>query len=289
MRLLMPVLLALAMASPALAQARTETVTFVVDGQRVVGTLVIPDGPPAPVVVLFHGFGGSRDELPIPRAGGEGIYTRAARLWADQGLASLRIDFRGSGESDGEFEDTTYSAQIGDGIAAVKFLEADPRMDATRLGLLGWSQGGMVASAVAARTGAPDAVALWAALGEPLPTFEKLFGADRIAAGLKTGDVPLELPMPWGFSLYMKQPYFEELATTHPLEEIMAYPGPLFVAQGTRDEVIPAGTAEKFIAAHEGPEELWIRPMDHGFNSQSELATLDELIAATGAFFEHYL
>lgn len=289
MRLMTPLLLALAAVSPALAQPAAETVTFEVDGQRVVGTLVIPDGPPPPVVLLFHGFGGSRDELPIPLAGNEGIFERAARLWADQGLASLRIDFRGSGDSDGQFEDTTYSAQIADGIAAVRFLEAEPRVNGGRLGLVGWSQGGMVASAVAGRTGTPEAVALWAALGEPLPTLQRLFGVQRIEAGLKTGDVPLELPMPWGFSLYMKQPYFEELASTDPLEDIKSYPGPLFVAEGTRDEVIPAGTGEKFISAHDGLEELWIRPMDHGFNSQAELGTLDELIAATGAFFKQHL
>jgi len=273
---------------PAMAETREETVDFLVDGQKVVGTLAMPEGGPAPVVLLFHGFGGSRNELEIPEVK-EGIYTRTAHALADKGYASLRIDFRGSGDSDGEFVDTTYSKQIADGTAAVDFLAKDPRVDGSKLAIIGWSQGGLVASAVAGRTGAPKAVALWAAVGEPEVTFSKLLGADKIAAGLKTGDTPLELPMPWGFSLYMKQPYFEEIATTHPLEEIAAYKGPLFVAEGTTDEVIAVGTGEKFIAAHDGEEQLFIRPMDHGFNSGQGVAQVDELIAATATFFAPYL
>lgn len=273
---------------PAMAQTKEETVDFLVDGQKVVGTLALPDGGPAPVVLLFHGFGGNRNELEIPEVK-EGIYTRAAHALADKGYASLRIDFRGSGDSDGEFVDTTYSKQIADGTAAVDFLAKDPRVDGSKLAIIGWSQGGLVASAVAGRTGAPKGVALWAAVGEPEVTFSKLLGADKIAAGLKTGNTPLELPMPWGFSLYMKQPYFEEIATTHPLEEIAAYKGPLFVAEGTTDEVIAIGTGEKFIAAHDGEEQLFIRPMDHGFNSAQGVTQVDELIEATATFFAPYL
>jgi len=269
------------------AQVTEETVTYSVDSAKVVGTLALPAGDPAPVILLFHGFGGTRDELEIP-AVTEGIFARAARLWAEQGYASLRIDFRGNGESDGKFEDMTFSGLIADGLAAVDFLKAEPRIDASKIAVVGWSQGGLVASAVAGRTD-PVAVALWAAVGEPLPTFNGLLGADKVEAGLKTGDTPLELPMPWGFSLYLKQPYFDELATTHPLDEIAAYKGPLFVAEGTNDPVIAVGTGEKFIAAHEGEEELWIRPMDHSFNSFTDEKTVDELIAATATFFKPYL
>lgn len=272
----------------AFAQATETTVTFPVDGANVVGTLSVPPGDPAPVVLLFHGFGGSRDELEIPSVK-QGIFAYTAEKLAAAGYASLRIDFRGSGDSDGEFADTTYSHQIADGLAALDFLKADPSVDGSKIAVIGWSQGGLVASAVAGRSGVPVATALWSAVGEPEVTFSTLLGADKIAAGLKTGDTPLELPLPWGFSLYLKQPYFEEVMTNKPLEEIAAYKGPLFVAEGTKDEVIALGTGEKFIAAHEGPEELFLRPMDHSFNVFTDTTTLDEMVASTIAFFKPYL
>lgn len=286
---LIPAMVAIGfMVSSVQAQTTEETINYPVDGLNIVGTLSMPAGDPAPVVLLLHGFGGTRDELEIPAAK-EGIYTRAARQLAEAGYASLRIDFPGSGDSGGEFADMTYSGQIAAATAALDFLKADPRVNGSKIAVIGWSQGGLVASAIAGRTGIPVATALWAAVGEPEVTFATLLGADKIAAGLKTGATPLELPMPWGFSLYLKQPYFEEILTTHPLEEILAYKGPLFVAEGLNDEAIPVGTGEKFIAAHDGPEELWIRPMDHGFNSAAGVQTVDEMVAATVAFFKPYL
>nr|AYJ09226.1 esterase [uncultured bacterium] len=272
----------------AFADATETTVTYTVDGAKVVGTLSVPEGAPAPVVLLLHGFGGSRDELEIPSVG-KGIFAYTAEKLADAGYASLRIDFRGGGDSDGKFEDTTYSGQIADGLGAIDFLKADASVDGSKIAVIGWSQGGLVASAVSGRSGVPVATALWAAVGEPEVTFSNLLGADKIAAGRTTGDTPLELPLPWGFSLYLKQAYFDEIATTKPLEEIAAFKGPLFVAEGTNDEVIALGTGEKFIAAHEGPEELFIRPMDHSFNVFTDTATLDELVASTIAFFKPYL
>jgi len=81
-----------------------KTVSYDVNGEKVVGTLSLPDGVEnPPVIPLFHGFTGSRDELEIP-AVKEGIFERAARMWADKGIASLRIDFRRSGESGSAYE-----------------------------------------------------------------------------------------------------------------------------------------------------------------------------------------
>lgn len=278
----------LGMTLAAYGQSTEETISFEVEGANVVGTLSVPEGEPAPVVLLFHGFGGSRNEMEVPSIA-KGLYTYTADQLAAAGYASLRIDFRGSGESDGEFEDTTYSGQIADGLAAVAFLQSDARVDGTHIAIIGWSQGGLVASAVAGRSGIPVATAIWNGLGDPEATFTALLGAEKLAEGLATGDTPAEMPMPWGFSLYTKQPYFEGIVSMKPFEEIAAYKGPLFVAEGSEDEVIPAGTGEKFIAAHDGPEELFIRPMNHGFNVFVDMSTFDEMLGATLAFFKPYL
>ena len=129
--------------------AAEKKIDFTVDGQKVIGTLSLPDGVATPsAVLLLHGFTGSRDELEIP-AVKEGIFERASRMWANKGIASLRIDFRGNGESEGSFEDMTLDAQVKDALAALDYLAASGEVDKDRLALVGWSMGGAVGSAVA--------------------------------------------------------------------------------------------------------------------------------------------
>ena len=269
---------------PAIGKSAEEVISFEVQGGKVVGTLSLPEGGPAPVVLLFHGFTGARDELAVATTD-EGVFSRTARLLADAGYASLRIDFRGSGDSDGAFMDTTYEGQIADGLAAVALMTADPRVKGTDLAIIGWSQGGLVATAVAGRSGIPDAVALWEAVARPQETFAGLLGADTLAKGLTTGDTPLEITLPWGAVIALKQGYFDGVATFDPAQEIAAYKGPLFVTQGTLDTTVVPADADLLIASHAGPEQLWTAEMDHVFNVFTGPQTLDQMVAATIGFF----
>ncbi len=273
------------LAGVAEAAVTEERVTIPSQGQTMVGTLALPEGGPAPVVLLFHGFTGARDELAIPGTE-EGVFSRTARLLAEAGYASLRVDFIGSGESDGDFADTTYEGQVADGLAALAFAQGDARVKGDELFVIGWSQGGLVATAVAGRSDAPDAVALWAAVADPLATFQGILGIEAVAAGQKTGDVPHKMMLPWGAEVALKQGYFDGLAKFKPTEEIASYAGPLFVAHGTLDTTVPPAAQEMLLAAHEGVEEAFTREMDHAFNIFTSPDTLDEMVAATITFFE---
>lgn len=275
----------LAAGLPFAASAGEEVITFDSQGGKVVGTLSLPEGGPAPVVLLFHGFTGTRNELPVATTE-DGVFSRTARLLAAEGYASLRIDFRGSGESDGTFADTTFESQIADGLKAMEVMTADPRVKGSDLAIIGWSQGGLVATAVAGRSGTPDAVALWEAVADPEAAFGGLLGAETLAKGLTTGDTPLQITLPWGAKIELKQGYFEGVATFDPLAEIAAYKGPVLVTQGTLDTTVPPAQAEQLIAAHEGPEVLWTKDMDHVFNAFTGPQTLDEMVEATIEFFD---
>jgi uncharacterized protein len=270
-------------AQPLVAFGAEEVITFDSPGGKVVGTLSLPDGDPAPIVLLFHGFTGTRDELPIATTT-EGVFSRTARLLADAGYASLRIDFRGSGESDGEFADTTFEGQVADGLKAVELMTADPRVKGSDLAIIGWSQGGLVATAVAGRSGTPDAVALWAAVADPEESLGGILGAETMEKGMATGDTPLKITLPWGAEIALKQGYFEGVQTFDPLAEIASYKGPLFVAQGKLDTTVLPVAAEKLIAAHDGPEYLWMAEMDHVFNAFTGPQTLDEMVGETVDF-----
>lgn len=286
MRAALTLLAALA-ATPALAQSE-EVVTIDTPLGPVIGTLETPAGDPAPVVLLFHGFTGTRDELAVTGTD-EGVFSRTARLLAEQGIASLRIDFRGSGESPGDFADTTFEGQIADGLAALAWLQSNPAVDGERLAIIGWSQGGLVATGVAGRSGAPDAVALWAAVADPETTFGGILGADALAAGAATGDTPLPITLPWGAEIGLKQGFFDGLTTYDPLAELAAYTGPLLVAQGSLDTTVLPVSADLLLAAHEGEEVSWIAEMDHVFNAFTGPETLDKMVADTVAFLQPHL
>src|SRR5690242_9112874 len=81
---------------------------------------------PAPAVVFFHGFTGNRMES-------HWMFVRCSRALAEAGVASLRFDFYGSGESDGEFRQMTLTGEIADGRAAVAFLRKQNGIDPQRV------------------------------------------------------------------------------------------------------------------------------------------------------------
>ncbi|MEZ5670487.1 MAG: alpha/beta fold hydrolase [Alphaproteobacteria bacterium] len=279
-----------AQASPTLTAARDaltagghpvtqEIVTLTVDGQAVIGTLALPgDVERPPVALLLHGFTGSRDELPIANTD-EGVFSRTARRLAEHGVASLRIDFRGSGESDGAWEDTTFTGQTRDALAAIDWLAGDARVDGERLAVIGWSQGGLVAAGAAAADPRVDTLVLWAPVAHPLATYPPLMGADTVAAGLASGGAPVHVALPWGAEFDMRTPFFEELYLVTPLASIAHYPGPLLVIVGTRDTIVQPQPLEgrSYLANHDGPEELLVLDTDHVWDAFGGPDMVDEM------------
>lgn len=268
-----------------------QIVSFRVGGQKVVGTLELPaEATSPPVVLMLHGFKGSRDEMTTPLVK-EGVFAHAAKRLAAQGLASLRIDFRGGGDSEGSFEDTTISAQADDALAAIDYLRTVSAVDASRLAVLGWSQGGAVATLVAARSRhQPVAIVLWAPVSNPGVTLPTLLGADFAKRALASKGRAVTTQLPWGQDVTLKSGYFEDLHRLSPAAELARYPGPVFVAVGTKDPVVTPQPAmgQLLLNYHRGPHELWVRPMDHRFDVFNTDATLDELVDASAAFiFRH--
>jgi pimeloyl-ACP methyl ester carboxylesterase len=219
---------------------------------------------------MFHGFTGQRNEMDIV-GGTETMYGRTARIFAEQGYASLRIDFIGSGESDGKWENTTVSGQINDALAAIEYVKTLDRVDADRIALLGLSQGGMVAACTAGRSDDVDAVILWSAVSVPQFIYSNLLGQDNVVEALKS-DNPEELivgTLPWGATTTLKANFYQDLFLLSPSAEITSYEGPLQVTVGLMDTIVyPQPYAGQiFLQYHEGSEELVIMDdADHMLN-----------------------
>lgn len=267
----------LSLATPSILAAETVVSIETVSG-KIAGTLETPDADNPPVVLLLHGFTGSRDELPVKDTD-EGVFSRTARLLAESGYASLRIDFRGSGESEGKWEDTTFSGQISDAVSAIDWLKAQSNLDASRLAIIGWSQGGLVAShAAVEREEDVDALILWAPAVFPLHNFEPLAGAETLKKALESDpQTVLTFKLPWGAETSLKAAFFQEMATTSTIGAISDYDGPLKVIVGSRDTVVAPQPAlgEVLTKYHDGDESLSVIDSDHVWNAFAGPQTID--------------
>ncbi|MBP7242789.1 alpha/beta fold hydrolase [Amaricoccus sp.] len=261
-----------------------------VAGGPLVGTLETPAdlSGPFPTVLLLPGFGGTRDELAVAGAD-EGVLSRTARRLAEGGVASLRIDFRGSGESGGDWRDTTFSGQIADATAAYDWLRTHSQNGDGRIALLGWSQGGLVAAHVAAARPDSAALVLWAPTQNPLWNFSGFFGVETTMAALAAPpDQEITATLPSGEETVLRAKFWQEFATTNPVAATARYPGPLLVIVGARDEVVTPQPAsgEVFLRYHEGEEALVVLDTDHAFGVATGPETLDGMIEQSLAWIQ---
>ncbi|TGR64738.1 alpha/beta fold hydrolase [bacterium M00.F.Ca.ET.194.01.1.1] len=270
------------------AVAAEKLISFQVNGQKVVGSLVLPDNVQRPpVVLMLHGFTGTRDEWKSEHVP-EGLFGRAAPVFAQSGIATLRIDFRGSGDSDGKFEDMTVESEIQDALAALDYLSSSSEVSSRNISVMGMSLGGAVSTAVAGRSTARiKSLVLWNP-GINLPAaFTTIFGEKGMLDGIAAGDrVYPSVRLGDNKSIPLRGRFFESLYSVVPAAELQKYKGPVFLAIGTKDTIVlPQPTSAKaLLSYHTGHHELWTRPVDHGFNLMSDAKTVDELIAATVRF-----
>ena len=114
------------------------------------GTLTLPSRPgPFPAAVLIGGSGPQdRDET----VAGHRPFLVLADYLTRKGLAVLRYDKRGIGKSTGNFDQATTEDFASDAAAALAYLKSQKEIDARRIGLIGHSEGGIIAPMIASRS-----------------------------------------------------------------------------------------------------------------------------------------
>ena len=160
------------------ASWRGDEVRFTGDrGQQLVGRLHRPRGVARAHALFAHCFTCSKDI--------KAAVTISTAL-AEKGIGTLRFDFTGLGESEGDFADSTFSANVGDLVAAAAYLETSGQAPSL---LIGHSLGGAAALAAAGRIESVTAVATIGAPFEPNHVRRLIEGAaPGIEAELATGD-----------------------------------------------------------------------------------------------------
>ncbi len=148
------------------------------------GTLTLPKGSgPFPAALLITGSG-SQDR------NSELLGHKPFLVWADYltraGIAVLRVDDRGVGGSSGSVMDSTTADFAEDALAGVAWLRQRPEIDPDRVGLIGHSEGGIVAPIAAVRS--PDVAFIVLLAGPTLPgkdivLHQVIYGLEKAGSG----------------------------------------------------------------------------------------------------------
>ncbi|WP_374950034.1 alpha/beta hydrolase family protein [Mucilaginibacter sp.] len=161
---------------------RREEVSFInmKAGNRLAGTLTLPaTGKASRIVVLISGSGPQNRDEEIRQ-----FNHRPFLVWSDwltrHGIAVLRYDDRGVGASTGAFAAATSADFADDAGAAVNFIKSRADLKNMSVGLMGHSEGGMIAPMLAARDTRVKFIVLLAGPGVPITELMLQQSADQM-------------------------------------------------------------------------------------------------------------
>ena len=253
----------------------------VVQGDTLHGEYLIPVGAgPFPLVLLYPGSGPTdRDGNVLPNVRNNSLLYLARGL-AERGVATLRVDKRGIGQSASAQPseiDLRFSDYVGDAAAWLRQARTDDRFGKIVAG--GHSEGGLVA-ALAAPEAQAEGLVLLSTLGRPPGVVVReqvrrnapyLYAqADSVLTRIEAGET--DVPSPPGLEALFRpsvQPYLQSLLVLDPVAAVAAYDGPVLVVQGTTDLNVTDADAEALVAARSGIQLVRIDGMNHVLKSVS--------------------
>ena len=233
-------------------------------GEALSGTLQLPDAPGRFGVVLLHCFTCSRHTS---------ILRQIAQDLKAAGMASLRFDFSGNGQSEGRFTDSTYSKMLVEVDLAVKRLSGE---GVARIGLAGHSMGASLAVLAAQRS--EKIVAVCAMAGRLSGTNARHILSPAQQAAIKdTGRVCF---MSRGRDLELTESFFSDADAFDLPEMLKTLRVPLLVVHGDEDETVPVSEAYRAEALNPANTRLAIMPgADHMFSSGEDRTTISRTVA----------
>lgn len=216
------------------------------------GILNIADETKKTAFVLnLHGFSGSR-------SGYKYAHTHMARMLAQNGISSARFDFYGCGESDGEFEDMTFTSTLEDTEDLYNWLKTQVFVDADNIILSGQSMGGMVAASAAPKI-QPRALVLMC------PGAGMWYGCKERADEMKNKGIEFADVEGLRFSTAFNY----DLAKYNPFDDAKGYNGKTVIIRGTKDNLVDEGTCRKYIEGYKDCQYIEIDGGNHNFASIS--------------------
>ncbi|NWF92665.1 MAG: alpha/beta hydrolase [Syntrophaceae bacterium] len=205
---------------------KVENVAFMSEGQRISGILHLPWAKSFPCVIASHGLLSSKNS--------EKYIALGERL-SSHGIAMLRFDFRGVGESEGRIEDDTITRRIADLGSAIDFIRSYLGRE-TPLGLVGSSLGGYVTLIRGSADQEIKAIVIWATP----------FHLDDLGSKKQKEDYPLPA-----------EAFFKDLPR-HRLLPLLPKVSNCLVIHGDQDEAVPVDQAWEIFHVLGAPKEIHI-------------------------------
>lgn len=206
----------------------TETVRFKNDdGVALAAVLDTPDGVQTRACALFaHCFTCSKD-LRAAKA--------ISKALADGGIAVLRFDFTGLGESEGEFADSNFSSNVSDIVAAARYLSAEQGSPGI---LIGHSLGGAAVLRAAEQIDSVKAVATIGAPADPEHVTRLLSSSEKEIE--ESGEAEVTLA---GRSFRFKRQFLDDLRDGSIDACVRRLGRALMIFHSPADEIVPIENA----------------------------------------------
>ena len=221
------------------------------EGEVLSGTLHQSEGVPVGAVIAGHCFTCSRHT---------GVVRRICSDLCAAGFTALRFDFSGNGQSQGRFEQSTWSKQIREMEAAIEWMQ---EKGATWIGLAGHSLGAAIALLTARQKGCVSAVCRVAGrVGRTRPTHFLTSSQQHTLD--RTGRVGF---VSRGRQLTLYRDFFDDADRHDLMEATRTLTVPMLVVHGDRDDIIPVSEASLARVANPRMVELSVvAGADHMFS-----------------------
>jgi putative redox protein len=245
-----------------------QTVSFAgAEGAELQGIVESPQDRPRAFALFAHCFTCTKDFL---------APARISRALAERGIAVLRFDFTGLGQSCGEFSQTSFPTNVRDVQAAAAFL--GQHLEPPRL-LLGHSLGGTAVLAAAHSLPEAAGVVTLAAPKSPL-------GLRRLLAPIETqlqerGEAEVTIG---GRTVTLGQRFFDEIDSLDMEELIAQLDAQLLLIHSPHDDTVPIAVAEQIFQRAPQPKNFIALPgADHLFSRPQDANSIAAIIDAWSA------
>lgn len=228
------------------------------DGIKLHAKLDKPEGlAKCPLAIVIHGFTGHMEERHI---------VAVSQAMNQVGVATLRVEMYGHGQSEGKFEDHTLYKWVTGALAVVDYAKT---LDfVTGLYLCGHSQGGLLTMLVGGMK-RDDFKAII-----PLSPAWMIPDGARQGTLLGQGFDPEHIPdMLEAGPLRLNGNYIRVAQTIHVEDEIQRYTGPVLIVQGDADEAVPLSYAQRAAELYANARLVVVPGDTHCFDRHLEIMT----------------
>jgi len=198
-----------------------------IDGSvgKLVGDIDRPayDGAKAPVAIILHGLTGHRAE-PHLNAFRDAIY--------DSGVATVRFDYNGHGESEGQFSQMTLFNELEDSHMIYDYVAGLPWVDKDRIFVVGHSQGGLEAGLLAGELGSKKVRALL--LLAPAACIHSM-AEEHEFFGFRLGEGEFPDSLRFWKGMQLGKAYLQSAVDCDVYGIASRYDGPVTIIQGLKD------------------------------------------------------